>query len=1127
MEAAAGGATTTAAQGCRDGEAGLGRLADGLPGPGAAVEVPPDAVTLLEVNQLERCAVCRESLREREPRLLPCLHSMCKGCLHGGANANFSPLSEGLICCPVCRQQCYVKDIVENYFLRNTGEFESGSNRKANQVCTSCEDNAVSSSFCVECAEWLCDACVEAHQRVKFTKDHTMSKKNPGLMGDGTTNCERPIFCSIHRQETLKLFCETCDTLTCRDCQLLTHKDHRYQFLEEAIKNQKLTLENLVKRLTEKKAQLQVTTKQVRTRLRDVQDMQKKVQVEIKMAILQIMRELNKRGKTLIQRVERLAEERQLKLEQQHLSMSKLHRQMDHVLKFASWAISTDNSTALLLCKKLIFFQLQRGLQSKVNTEELKNDIITFLWDSAFWTKNAANFGNVVIEVPPTLSAHVPVQQPSMSGHCPQPNPQHQPHNRVIATQGNSWRSHVPMQPVHRPPPPNYQQQQLPPPRQPPPQQNAQQALMRQPHPAPPWPPVSGQTRMQQAVQLVRPTAAMPSANGRYLQQMQVQVVQQGNIVQMQQQQQQLVGQVLLLPQMNGVQVHQPQGHTQGAAKQLINGQQPATLYQQMPVQQPTAVNKLPSPTQRQQPIFGLSTPGSGPSPPVPQVSASIGQPNAPVSRPSPPVQQALRSNTTSSRQLLTNAAPQQVHPSIPAASLSTQVGANCRRSPTSTRRVGNSPVDQLKMLVQQATSYPRVILPHRDGPANAHDLAQKQLSDTSSSTEQEEQRDRIKELQGASVSGHIPLPCTLKHDGGSSNSSVKPKLRMKVPYVRLERLQIDLSTDTELPTFKLLPGSGQDEFSLIIIEGDGLPLNPSFTAPTLESTLTPPNSASPASETEIEFVFNERTEVASKRSHHALSPTPSPSEKSPGSIPDLKSSPLCSVSEKGEESDEVVCVVCRKGGELACCSRCLKVFHVDCHVPALLSVPSVEWTCSICVDLAASEVQTESSPAALESSSSAAVEGLCPLDQRRCEHLLLLLLSHKLSQALQNPTGFSQLKNQRVDLPSIRAKLEKTSSPRYSSPDEFVLEARLMFKSFGKLIQDKEVAESVKTLESYFEEKLMDVFSNKTFATPPVDDEEMERDSRHCDQTDAREPACPTGDLDSSPAKRRRLDED
>ncbi|XP_051898862.1 transcription intermediary factor 1-beta-like isoform X3 [Pristis pectinata] len=1145
MDAAAAPADMLAYGGGR--ESGPGRGADGPPPPGP--DADPDAVTLVEPSPgLERCGVCRGRLRERQPRLLPCLHSVCKGCLHGGLSAGASPQAEGLICCPVCRQQCYIKDIIENYFLRDTGELDTGSNKKVSQVCTSCEDNAVSSSFCVECAEWLCDACVEAHQRVKFTKDHTMSKKNPGLT-DGRTNCERPIFCSIHRQETLKLFCETCDTLTCRDCQLLTHKDHRYQFLEEAIKNQKMTLENLVKKLTEKKNQLQVTTKQVRTRLRDVQDMQKKVQVEIKMAILQIMRELNKRGKTLIQRVERLAEEQQLKLEQQHLSMSKLYRQMDHVLKFASWAVSTDNSTALLLCKKLIFYQLQRGLQSKVNTEELKNDIITFLWDSAFWTKNAANFGNVVIEVPPTLSTHVPVQHPSVSSHCPQPVPQHQtipqlqpvsqhqPNNRMIATQGNSWRSHVPMQSSHRLPPPSYQQTQLPPPRQLPPQQNTQQVLIRQPHSAPPWPPVSGHSRMQQAVQLVKPTTTMPSANGRYLQQMQVQVVQQGNIVQMQQQQQQLMGQVLLLPQMNGVQVRQPQGHTQGAAKQSINGGQTATLYQQMSVHQPTAISKLPSPTQRQQLSYGPNAAGNVQSPPVQQISTSTGLSNVPVSRPSPPVQQALRSNTTTSRQLLTTATPQQVHASISAASQSyaypgpslvpQQVGRDDSllysliltsdgALPWSDSGAEGFVKGQPTCHVPPAFSEPRRGVPFK-------------LSNASTTTEQEGQRNSIKELQEASESGCIPLQCTLKHAGDSSDSNIKPKLNMKVPYVRLERLQIDLSTDTELPTFKLLPGSGQDEFSLIIIEGEGLPLNPSFTAPTLESTLTPPNSVSPASVTEIEFVFNERTEVASKRSHHALSPTPSPSEKSPGSIPDLKASPLCGISEKGEELDEVVCVVCGKGGELPCCSRCLKVFHIGCHVPALLSVPSVEWACSLCVDLATSEVQSESS-LTIADSRNAAKEGLGALDQRKCERLLLLLLSHKMSQALHNPSGSSQLKSQQLDLSSIRAKLERTSAAHYSSPDEFVLEARLMFKAFSKLSQEKkEVAESVLMLESFFEEKLADIFSGKTFAGTPTKQQAMESDSKHCDQTDWRDPTCPSDDADSSPmqAKRRRLDSD
>ncbi|KTF84864.1 hypothetical protein cypCar_00041507, partial [Cyprinus carpio] len=41
------------------------------------------------------------------------------------------------------------------------------------------------------------------------------------------TSGQRPVFCPVHKQEALKLFCETCDTLTCRDCQLLEHKEHR------------------------------------------------------------------------------------------------------------------------------------------------------------------------------------------------------------------------------------------------------------------------------------------------------------------------------------------------------------------------------------------------------------------------------------------------------------------------------------------------------------------------------------------------------------------------------------------------------------------------------------------------------------------------------------------------------------------------------------------------------------------------------------------------------------------------------------------------------------------------------------------------------------------------------------
>lgn len=53
------------------------------------------------------------------------------------------------------------------------------------KVCTSCEDNAGTIGFCVECGEWLCKTCVEAHQRVKITKDHKIHTKEDAGAASG------------------------------------------------------------------------------------------------------------------------------------------------------------------------------------------------------------------------------------------------------------------------------------------------------------------------------------------------------------------------------------------------------------------------------------------------------------------------------------------------------------------------------------------------------------------------------------------------------------------------------------------------------------------------------------------------------------------------------------------------------------------------------------------------------------------------------------------------------------------------------------------------------------------------------------------------------------------------------
>lgn len=123
--------------------------------------------------------------------------------------------------------------------------------------CSSCTDDAVATSWCVECAEYICDSCVQAHQRLKITKDHTIKTKEEALVDNqSSTSEEKTLMCNIHLQEKLSLFCETCDKLTCRDCQLVDHRDHKYKFVNEMASNTRECLDQLLNEITYKRVLL-------------------------------------------------------------------------------------------------------------------------------------------------------------------------------------------------------------------------------------------------------------------------------------------------------------------------------------------------------------------------------------------------------------------------------------------------------------------------------------------------------------------------------------------------------------------------------------------------------------------------------------------------------------------------------------------------------------------------------------------------------------------------------------------------------------------------------------------------------------------------------------------------------
>uniref|UniRef100_A0AAY4DMX3 RING-type E3 ubiquitin transferase n=2 Tax=Denticeps clupeoides TaxID=299321 RepID=A0AAY4DMX3_9TELE len=414
------------------------------PPPPPPPSAPAGAASAAPINLLDTCAVCKQSLQSRdcEPKLLPCLHSFCLRCIPRperqitvqvpGPHATEVPLSKApsphtaprapvmaahcsprvmvnVMRCAVCHQDYKQSDIIDNYFVKDTSETSSTSVENSLQVCTSCEDDANAVGFCVECREWLCKTCIEAHQRVKFTKDHKIQKKEEVSTESVETPGQKPVFCPIHKQEALKLFCETCDTLTCRDCQLLEHKEHRYQFLEEAFQNQKAIIETFMAKLQERKNFVQFSASQVQSRIKEVNETHKKVEHEIKIAVFTLINEINKKGKSLLQQLESVTKERNVKLINQQRDITGLAQQILHVLNFTSWALSNGSSTALLYSKRLITFQLRYIMKARLEPVVQANGPVRFFCDPTFWAKNVVNLGTLVIEKVPQ-----PVHPPNM-----------------------------------------------------------------------------------------------------------------------------------------------------------------------------------------------------------------------------------------------------------------------------------------------------------------------------------------------------------------------------------------------------------------------------------------------------------------------------------------------------------------------------------------------------------------------------------------------------------------------------------------------------------------------------------------------------------------------------------------
>ncbi|XP_052841905.1 transcription intermediary factor 1-alpha isoform X6 [Drosophila gunungcola] len=980
---------------------------------------------------LFKCVYCAQLLGSNDrPKLLECLHVACAQCV----STKFSELDRSLpplIHCPVCDNASQNEFIVDNQFLIEqcaAGDSGDGvgvlgligegqkSAAAASIQCSSCSDGAVATSWCVDCSEYICDSCVQAHQRLKITKDHTIKPKDEANNEQlaGAAGVDKLHMCQLHTQEKLSLFCETCDKLTCRDCQLSDHRDHKYKFAHEIATESRQALSTLVSEINYKRFLLSSATKVIDDRQQLIHDKKKDLIKEITAMAVKITNTVNTRGKQLIMRLNEVCDSKLKVLVEKKETLQLLSDNTDHCIDFMQNALDKGSDFAILSSKKSLVRHLQKlkCQRADIPNPEIPVRIQVQLNQVSDLQKVISQLGIIIVDgkpYPPT---------PSPNGT---PQPQHPPRQPPSPNMAPPLRPGLPpgMPAGLSPngPPVNFGPQNGPPLYSNAAQQQFNNLSMSRAFPGdgpvrfggmPPvgmqrhgQPHVSSSTHPQNMDISLRgllnnQAAQSPNAHMAFNGPPSYPGGPQGAPAPAHQQ---------MGPQMRPHFMPGQQGFSQGGGPGggprdpnfMSSSARFQSQYQRMAnhAQQAAAAAAM----------AGAAGGGGG----------QIPSPGA-LQRPqmmSNPMQNSLGFHGS---QAGFNAGPPQTSP---------QLGGGGGMHSLAKWHIPQS-AQQSNMCTQQGP-----LLPFANGRQTSENF---KISLKSPNT----LKNSTPPSQGGGGAGHPGL------GNGSSSAQLNAAALGLGPAVSI--LSNVTSTNPKTPSPSTHENTKDFTEPIDKVRDDSIN--------DLIATIAKLDSNG------VQVLPEGRTKTTSPQVHSStdLSNTQEVNNK----------------NEQKDDPNEDWCAVCLDGGELMCCDKCPKVFHQNCHIPAISSLPdeSESWQCLLCVNLK-ELTKTEGS----EKGSSGELSALeLRILQRIC---LELYCQYEQSLNFREPespanTSYYEIVSSPMSLDVIRTRLDPSSPNHYKDIAGFVSDVRLIFSNTYLFYQeDTKTYSNAKYLENFFEEQL------------------------------------------------------
>ena len=286
------------------------------------------------INQLEenlQCTLCQERLND--PRTLPCWHSFCKVCLEDVVKTcrdkapRDRPIRE--IPCPNCRTTFVldpdkqVADMPRNHFICNMVQTMTVLDRGIGVPCSHNCSQSYSVARCVTCEKFLCRECMTDHNKYRGNNGHSVLTMEELSKPENQKKIKYKMYCNEHSEMLLKVYCETCDQLICRDCMDFKHvkQSHSCVLVKDVANNYKEQLDSnnkaMEEALTEGNVSLQRLTLATEKLHHDAENIKSQIAKKKEFVAEQSNQMLDQKAENLLKRVDEIHKGKQEKLERQ------------------------------------------------------------------------------------------------------------------------------------------------------------------------------------------------------------------------------------------------------------------------------------------------------------------------------------------------------------------------------------------------------------------------------------------------------------------------------------------------------------------------------------------------------------------------------------------------------------------------------------------------------------------------------------------------------------------------------------------------------------------------------------------------------------------------------------------